>query len=145
MEIVIFILLAGVWAMLLIPSFFDSRRQAPINTTQDFAKNTARLNAVRVLAAEPAAAHRRRMLARRRRTLLSLVAGAMTTLALAIVTGSILFLGLNLIVDMALAAYIAMLLQIKEVAGTKPPVRLPVGPQQQAEDDSQAKIRILAG
>ncbi len=143
MEIVIFILLAGVWAMLLIPSFFDSRRQAPINTTQDFARNTARLNAVRVLAAEPAAAQRRRVLARRRRTLIALVAAAMGTLALAIVTGNIMFLGLNLLVDMALAAYIAMLLQIKETVA-RPPI--PLHPERVREaEDTQAKIRILAG
>ncbi len=144
MEIVIFILLAGVWAMLLIPSFFDSRRQAPINTTQDFARNTARLNAVRVLANEPAAAQRRRVLARRRRTLIALVAAAMASLGGAIVTGSLVVLGVNLVVDMALAAYIAMLLQIKEHAGARPPIPLQAESQQPAED-SQAKIRILAG
>ncbi len=144
MEIVIFILLAGVWAMLLIPSFFDSRKQAPINTTQDFARNTARLNAVRVLANEPAAVQRRRVLARRRRTLIALVAAAMASLGLAIVTGSIVFLGVNLVVDMALASYVAMLLQIKEHAGVRPPVPLPVEASPAAED-SQAKIRILAG
>ncbi len=144
MEIVIFILLAGVWAMLLIPSFFDSRKQAPINTTQDFARNTARLNAVRVLATEPAAAQRRRALARRRRTLIALVAAAMASLGLAIVTGSLVFLGFNLVVDMALASYIAMLLQIKEHASVRPPVPLPVEPRESG-DDTQAKIRILAG
>ncbi len=144
MEIVIFILLAGVWAMLLIPSFFDSRKQAPINSTQDFAKNTARLNAVRVLASEPAAAQRRRVLARRRRTLIGLVAAAMTSLGIAIVTGSLVLLGINLVVDMALAAYIAMLLQIKEHAIVRPPVPLPVETAEAAED-TQAKIRILAG
>ncbi len=144
MEIVIFILLAGVWAMLLIPSFFDSRKQAPINSTQDFAKNTARLNAVRVLASEPAAAQRRRVLARRRRTLIGLVAAAMASLGIAIVTGSLILLGINLVVDMALAAYIAMLLQIKEHAIVRPPVPLPVETAEAAED-TQAKIRILAG
>ncbi len=143
MEIVIFILLAGVWAMLLIPSFFDSRRQAPINTTQNFARDTARLGAVRAAAAEPAVARRRQVLARRRRALIGLVAAALTTLTIAIVTGSLLMLGLNLVVDMALAAYVAMLLQIKQFSGTQP---VPLHPAQQAApEETQAKIRILAG
>ena len=66
MEIVLFILLAAVWAVFLIPSFFNSRKEAPINSTQDFARSAARLNAVRVSAVEPAVARRRRTLARRR-------------------------------------------------------------------------------
>ncbi len=142
MEIVIFILLAGVWAMLLIPSFFDSRRQAPINTTQNFARDTARLAAVRAAAAEPAVARRRQVLARRRRALIGLVLAALTTLAIAIVTGSLLMLGLNLVVDMALAAYVAMLLQVKQYAGGQP---VALHSAQHAPEETQAKIRILAG
>ncbi len=95
MEIVLLILLAAVWAVFLIPSFFNSRKEAPINSTQDFARNTARLNAVRVSAVEPSVARRRRTLARRRRALLGLITAAIVSLAAAIWTGSVPLLGVR--------------------------------------------------
>ena len=142
MEIVLFILLAAVWAVFLIPSFFNSRREAPINSTQDFARNTARLNAVRVSAVEPSVARRRRTLARRRRTLLLLITAAIASLAAAIWTGSVALLGVNLAVDMALAAYVAILFQVNQ----QPVPRAVVVPMQQVEStEEQAQIRVVAG
>ena len=142
MEIVLFILLAAVWAVFLIPSFFNSRKEAPINSTQDFARNAARLNAVRVSAVEPAVARRRRTLARRRRTLLLLITAAIASLAAAIWTGSVALLGVNLAVDMALAAYVAILFQVNQ----QPAPRAIVVPMQQVEStEEQAQIRVVAG
>ena len=142
MEIVLFILLAAVWAVFLIPSFFNSRKEAPINSTQDFARNTARLNAVRVSAVEPSVARRRRTLARRRRALLALITAAILSLAAAIWTGSVPLLGVNLAIDMALAAFVAVLFQVSQ----QPASRSVVIPIHQAEhQDEQAKIRVVAG
>ncbi len=142
MEIVLFILLAAVWAVFLIPSFFNSRKEAPINSTQDFARNAARLNAVRVSAVEPAVARRRRTLARRRRALLGLISAAVLSLAAAIWTGSVVLLGVNLAIDMALAAFVAVLFQVSR----QPASRSVVIPIHQAEhQDEQAKIRVVAG
>ncbi len=142
MEIVLFILLAAVWAVFLIPSFFNSRKEAPINSTQDFARNTARLNAVRVSAVEPSVARRRRTLARRRRTLLALITAAIVSLAAAIWTGSVALLGVNLAIDMALAAFVAILFQINQ----QPAPRSVVIPMQQVEaTEEQAQIRVVAG
>jgi uncharacterized protein (DUF2062 family) len=64
-----------------------------------------------------AASVRQQVLARRRFALIGLVAAVPLTLALALFTGSVPFLILNLIVDVVLAGYIAMLLQIKQSQG----------------------------
>lgn len=141
MEIVVFILLAGVWALFLVPSFFNSRREAPIQSTQDFARDAARLNAVRVHAAEPAFIHRRRVLARRRRALLGLTALAIATLGAAIWTGSLVLLGTNLVADLLLASYIGVLVQIKQQAAAMPAVPLYAPTHVTAE---QAAVRILS-
>lgn len=57
---------------------------------------------------------RQQVLARRRLALIVLGAAVPLTLILALITGSTLLLFLNLAVDVALAGYIAMLLQIKQ-------------------------------
>ena len=61
-----------------------------------------------------AAVQRQQVLARRRMALVALGVVAVLTLAVAIVTGSLPILILSLIVDVMLAAYIAILLQIKQ-------------------------------
>ena len=68
--------------------------------------------------ASPSAAlanlQREQVLARRRTALILLMAAAVATLAFAIIRGSWVLLGLTLVVDVALAVYIAVLLQIKQ-------------------------------
>lgn len=108
-------LLAGVWAALLIPSFVSSRREAPISTTESFARNTARLAAVHAINAETAV-KRNQIRARRRQVLIALVAASLATLGVALYTGSWTWLSINLMVDALFAAYIAMLLQVKHAA-----------------------------
>ena len=46
MEIIAFVLIACIWAAFLLPSFFESRRAAPLSTTRSFAKSTALLGTV---------------------------------------------------------------------------------------------------
>ena len=46
MAIVLFILIAGLWAAFLLPSFFDHRSQTPRSTTRDFARTKQLLAAV---------------------------------------------------------------------------------------------------
>jgi len=58
--------------------------------------------------------HRRRVLARRKLALVVLVGLAVALLGAAIVTGSYPLLIAGVVVDVALAGYIAMLLQIKQ-------------------------------
>ena len=57
---------------------------------------------------------REQVLARRRNALVGIVFLAIATLAAAIVTGSVVLLAVSLVVDVVLAGYIAMLLQIKQ-------------------------------
>jgi Flp pilus assembly protein TadB len=129
-------LLAGVWAALLIPSFVSSRREAPINSTENFARSTAKLAAVRAINAESAAS-RSRSRARRRQMLLGLGALAVITLGVALYTGSWIWLSISLIVDALLAAYIALLLQVKQQTRTEATL--------EAEPITQSEVRIVAG
>lgn len=141
MEIVLFIVLAGVWAALLLPSFFDSRLDAPINSTQNFARNTARLAAIRALASEPAYAVRRsRTLSRRRRVLMGLIGLAVFALGAAIATASVALLAISIVADLLLAGYIALLLHLKQQAAAAP-IPLYTEPAQ----PEQAQVRVLAG
>ena len=65
------------------------------------------------------------MLARRRMALVTLGVLAIGTLAIAIITGSLPILVLSLIVDVMLAGYIAILLQIKQGRPTGSAVKPP--------------------
>lgn len=105
MEIVLFALLLGVWAALVVPSVIRSRRENDVATrSQTRAGETHRA----------AAEHRARVLARRRNALVILGVAVVGTLAAAIITGSWPILVISLIADVALAAYVAVLLQIKQ-------------------------------
>ncbi len=57
---------------------------------------------------------RERILARRRLALIVLVVAVPATLIAAILTGSTLFLIINLVMDVVIAGYVALLLQIKQ-------------------------------
>ncbi len=61
---------------------------------------------------------REQVLARRRTALILLMIAAVATLVGAIVTGNLVLLGVTLVVDVALAVYIAVLLQIKQRQAT---------------------------
>ena len=64
--------------------------------------------------------HRRRVLARRKLALVVLVGLAVVLLAGAIITGSYPLLVASIVVDLALAGYVAMLLQIKQHRSAAP-------------------------
>ena len=64
--------------------------------------------------AAPQSGERDRILARRRLTLIGLIVAVPVTLLAAIVTGSTLFLLITLVVDIVVAGYVALLLQIKQ-------------------------------
>ena len=142
MEIFIFIALAALWGLVLLPTFLGSRKDAPINTTQSFARDAARIHAVRVRAVEGNVMRRRVVLARRRRALVALAGLAFATLIAAIYTGSFPLLLLNIGMDVALAAYIAILLQIKQSPRVVPDIQPAIAPTPGYE---QAQIRVVAG
>ena len=114
MELLGFILIAGIWAAFLLPRVFDTRKHAPITTTRNYERDTALLAAVSASASGSSLLARRRVIEARRRTLLALGGVAAVTLVTAIWTGSVLWLGASIFVDVALAVYITVLLYMKQ-------------------------------
>lgn len=104
MEIALFALLLGVWAALVVPSVIRSRRENAVTSRPP----------ARSAQARQAAEHRARILARRKTALLALGVAVVGTLAAAILTGSWPILVISLVVDVLLAAYVAILLQVKQ-------------------------------
>ena len=77
------------------------------------------------------------MLARRRIALIGLAVAVPVTLAAALFTGSVPMLVLNLIVDVILAGYIAMLLQIKQGQAT------PQRPMRRRAPNDDEEVRVV--
>ena len=144
MEIVVFILLAVVWAAFLLPSVIDSRRRAPITTTKNYERSTALLASVASTSVQRDSLARRRTLVRRRRVLVALGTAAVVTLVIAVAQASMAWLIVTLVCDALLAAYIAILLQIKQQrAFAQQVVQLAA-----VSDDNVEKldeVRIVAG
>lgn len=114
LAILITLVIAGAWAAYLLPSIFVSRRNAPLQSTQEFNRITARLASVHGHAVENTALARMRVLSRRRKFLAGLALAAVTTLTVAIWRGSTTLLIAHIVIDALGAWYIAMLLQIKQ-------------------------------
>jgi hypothetical protein len=108
MEILLFILLIGVWAAFVVPAFVNSRREAYVSSREPIRSVTA--PPPRATAADV----RARVLARRKMALIVLGLTVVATLAGAVLTGSTLLLGATLVADVVLAGYVAMLLTIKQ-------------------------------
>jgi len=113
-----------------------SRREAPISTTENFARSTAKLAAVRAVNAEATQA-RSRAKVRRRRILVVLAVAAIATLGMALYTGSWAWLSATLIVDALLAAYVGLLLQVKQQTAAVTTI--------EGEAAQQAEVRVVAG
>ncbi|MDJ0923503.1 MAG: hypothetical protein QNJ77_02985 [Acidimicrobiia bacterium] len=147
MEILAFLIIGGVWAVFLLPAFFESKRSASLSSTRSFARNNDLLASVALHSAEEvrAANHARR---RRRRTVAILGTGALGSLAAAVFTGSVIWLGVTIAFDILLAAFVAALLQAKaaKFATVAPVVPLDTGvPEQVASVDAAPTVRIVAG
>jgi len=112
MEITAFLIIGGVWAVFLLPSFFESHRRASVSSTRSFHRGNDLLAAVATQSAETVM-HRGIIQRRRRRSLMILSGGAGVTLAAAVMMGNVLWLGATVVFDIALAAYVTMLLQAK--------------------------------
>ena len=146
MRVLAFILIAAIWAVFLLPSFFESRRRAPLNATRDFARSTALLASVATVPGTEVMA-RRKARERRRRIMFLLIAGAMASLAVAIVQASVVWLGVTLVFDVAIAAYVALLVQTKQRA-TQPARVVPIGEPTTVPvpaESEQHTVRVVAG
>lgn len=111
---VVAILIAGLWAAFLLPSFFDHRSRAPKTTTRDFARTRSVLE--RVTTANPDSEDyvRHHTQVRRQRILVGLGVTAVLTLAVATFMGSAPWLWLTIALDVAIAAYVAGLVYVKQ-------------------------------
>jgi len=156
MPIVLFILIAGLWAAFLLPSFFDHRSQTPRSTTRDFARTKQLLATVSASQPDGEDYVRRHTQVRRTRVLLGLAITAAATLIVATWTGSVPWLWATIAVDLVIAGYVTVLLAIKRqryqprasvvsIAPRQPQV-VPAVPA--AESDSYPEsqtVRVIAG
>lgn len=112
MEILAFLIIGGVWAVFLLPSFFESQKSASMSSTRTFARNNDLLASVALQSTEAvrAAGIARR---RRRRSVALLGTGALGSLAAAVLTGSTIWLGVTVVFDVLLAGFVTALLQAK--------------------------------
>jgi hypothetical protein len=86
----------------------------------------------------PGGSVRQQVLARRRIALIGLVVAVPVTLAAALFTGSVPILIISLVVDVILAGYIAMLLQIKQGQGAPSP-----GPARRPAPEDDEEVRVV--
>lgn len=112
MEITAFLIIAGVWAAFLLPAFFENGKSASLRSTRSFARNNDLLASVtRQTTEQVMAVNRARR--RRRRSVALLGSGALGSLAMAVWTGSVLWLGVTIAFDILLAGFVTALLQAK--------------------------------
>jgi hypothetical protein len=156
MGIIFFILIAGAWAAFLLPSFLDSRRDDPSESTHEYAISKARLGALagsdEPLADEYYAARASQV--RRQRVFLTLLAAALSTLVLAVMLSSYLWLSISIMFDVLIGTYVAVLLYLRQQAAVQRGTVVPLDPQlpeapTEAEDldfDVAAPtVRIIGG
>jgi hypothetical protein len=154
MPIVLFILIAGLWAAFLLPSFFDHRKQNPRSTTRDFARTRQLLAAVSASQPDGEDYVRRHSQVRRTRVLIGLGIAALTTLVVATWTGSIAWLYAAIAFDVAIGVYVTVLLSMKRqraipnatvvaIAPREPQV-VTEDPQSATYPESQT-VRVIAG
>jgi hypothetical protein len=156
MPIVLFILIAGLWAAFLLPSFFDQRNHAPKATTRDFARAKEMLASVALSRPDSDTYIRRHAQVRRQRILAGLGVASVSTLMFATWTGSLGWLMLNIGVNVSIAGYITLLLTIKQRRAMQRTVvvQIPNAAQRQLAavptqasyaTDEAATVRVIAG
>lgn len=114
MAIVLFILIAGLWAAFLLPSFFDHRKSAPKSTTKDFERTRRKLAQVAMAQPDSEGYVRRHSQRRRRHILVGLAIASFTTLVFATWSGSVPWLWVNIAINVTIAGYVTLLLTIKQ-------------------------------
>jgi Flp pilus assembly protein TadB len=113
MAIVLFILIAGLWAAFLLPAFFDQRSNAPKSTTRDFARTREKLAEVSTAQPDSDAYVRRHAQRKQQQILLALGVTFVVTLGYATWSGTVLWLYVNIAVAVTIAGYITLLLNMK--------------------------------
>ena len=151
---VVAILIAGLWAAFLLPSFFDHRSRAPRTTTRDFARTKRLLQ--QVSSADPDGEDyvRHHAQIRRKRILIGLGLTAIVTLGIATWMGSVAWLWLTIAIDVTIAAYVTQLLLMKQQRALPKATVVSIGAvQQPAASDADSNpayeetptVRVIAG
>jgi Flp pilus assembly protein TadB len=157
MAIVLFILIAGLWAAFLLPAFFDQRSNAPASTTRDFARTREKLAEVSTTRPDGDAYVRKHAQRKQQQVLIGLVVTFVVTLGYATWSGTVMWLYINIAVAVAIAAYVAMLLNLKarRLAPRAQVVQLPTAPHAAVaaqvarppvpEYEESRTVRVIAG
>jgi hypothetical protein len=140
----VILVVVAAWGAFLLPEVIGSRKAAPLTTTQEFNRWTNRIARVQGLDV-PADAARNRVLVRRRRTLALLISAAVVSLAVAMWWSAPSVLIAHIVIDGAVAWYLAMLVQLKHRRSALAEVT-PVRPVSDGVQELPATsdIRILA-
>ena len=113
--IVALLVIATVWGFYLLPSLMGDRRDAPLSSTEQFNRWTSLMADVqRRQVTASASSNRVTVRARCRRVLTMLIAAAVGTLFVAWWQDSLKWLLVHLAVDVLLAIYVAVLVQLRQ-------------------------------
>jgi hypothetical protein len=130
---VLFILIAGLWAAFLLPSFFDQRNHAPKATTRDYARTKEMLASVAQSRPDSDTYIRQHAQVRRQRILAGMGAASVSTL---------LFATLLLTIKQRRAVQRTIVVQIPSVAQRQ---LAAVPTQESYATDEAATVRVIAG
>lgn len=140
--IVALLVIATVWGFYLLPSLMGDRRDAPLSSTEQFDRWTSLMADVQRRQYNASVASQRLTVrARRRRVLAVLIFLAVATLAVAWWLNSFAWLLGHLAVDVLLALYVAMLVQIRQNHQYR--VAIDTLPDRQAERQ-ESQVRVIA-
>lgn len=140
--IVALLVIATVWGFYLLPSLMGDRRDAPLSSTEQFDRWTSLMADVQRRQYNASISSKKLTVrARRRRVLAGLVGLALATLAVAWWRDSLTWLLIHLAVDVLLALYVAMLVQIRQNHQYR--VAIDTLPDRQAERQ-ETQVRVIA-
>ena len=140
--IVALLVIATVWGFYLLPSLMGDRRDAPLSSTEQFDRWTSLMADVQRRQYNASAASKRLTVrARRRRVLSALIGLAVVTLAIAWWRNSLTWLLAHLAVDILLALYVAVLVQIRQTHQYR--VAVDTAPERRAERH-ETQVRVIA-
>lgn len=140
--IVALLVIATVWGFYLLPSLMGDRRDAPLSSTEQFDRWTSLMADVQRRQYNASVSSKRLSVrARRRRVLTVLIGLALGTLAMAWWRDSLVWLLVHLALDVLLALYVAMLLQIRQTHQYR--VAMDTLPDREAERH-ETQVRVIA-
>ncbi|MFO7292861.1 MAG: hypothetical protein FWJ92_11160 [Actinomycetes bacterium] len=140
--IVALLVIATVWGFYLLPSLMGDRRDAPLSSTEQFDRWTSLMADVQRRQYNANAASKRLTVrARRRRVLTVLIGLAVVTLGVAWWRNSLTWLLVHLAVDVLLALYVAVLVQIRQAHQYR--MAVSTLPTRQAER-KESQVRVIA-